>query len=161
MYVTVSLMRNSKAALPWTMFNVSSEYTFAKLLEDVELHLGSNSTVATCSLSATCLLSAAKDYMPSQRVTVDLSFYVVECCTLNGRFILYSKEVVVEQEHSPNPQKNVFVVMMMAAKELKLPPEVFSTPERYEVGRGDHRLHDDIIDFLKGKCLGFSTGTTL
>ena len=23
-----SLMRNSKAALPWTMFNVSSEYTF-------------------------------------------------------------------------------------------------------------------------------------
>ena len=36
------LMRNSKTAFPWTMFNVSSEYTFAKLLEDVELHLGSN-----------------------------------------------------------------------------------------------------------------------
>ena len=87
MYVTVSLMRNSKAASPWTMFNVSSEYTF---LEDVELRLGSNSTVATCSLSAT------KDCMPSQRVTVDLSFYVVECCTLNGRFILYNEEVVVE-----------------------------------------------------------------
>ena len=97
--------------------------------------------------------------MPSQRVTVDLSFYEVECCTLNGRFILYSEEVVVEQEHSPNPQKNAFAVMMMAAKELKLPPKVFSTPERYKVGRGDHRLHDDIIDFLKGKCLGFSTGT--
>ena len=58
----------------WTMFNVSSEYTFAKLLEDVELRLGSNSTVATCSLSAT---------KASQRVAVDLSFYVVECCTLN------------------------------------------------------------------------------
>ena len=70
--------------------------------------------------------------MPSQRVTVDLSFYVV---ALNGRFILYSEEVLVEQEHSPNPQKNDFAVMMMAAKELKLPPKVFSTPERYEVGR--------------------------
>ena len=55
----------------WTMFNVFSEYTFAKLLEDVELRLGSNSTVATCSQSAT------KDCMPSQRVAVDLSFYVV------------------------------------------------------------------------------------
>ena len=55
----------------WTMFNVFSEYTFAKLLEDVELRLGSNSTVATCSQSAT------KECMPSQRVAVDLSFYVV------------------------------------------------------------------------------------
>ena len=47
---------------------------------------------------------------------------------------------------------------MDASKQLKLPAKTFSTPERYEIGRGDHRLHDD-IDFLKERSLGFSPGT--
>ena len=75
---------------------------------------------------------------------------------LNGRFIRY--DVDLQQETSVAPPQNAFTVMMMAARELKFPPKVFSTPERYEIGRGDHRLHDDIIDFLKKRGLGFSPG---
>ena len=36
-------------------------------------------------------------------------------------------------------QRNAISVLMMAAKELKLTPEVFATPEMYEIRRGDHR----------------------
>jgi len=71
---------------------------------------------------------------------------------------LYTDDVIVEEEHKKNPpQKNAFAVMMKAARELEFPPRLFSTPKRYEVGRGDHYLHD-IIYFLKEKSQGFSTG---
>ena len=100
MYVTVSLVKNSRIALPWTMFNASSDHTFAKLFEDVELHIGSGSTSAD-SASASCSISAVKECLPSQRVAVDLSFNVIECCTLNGRFIRY-EQVAVQQENPPD-----------------------------------------------------------
>jgi hypothetical protein len=75
-------------------------------------------------------------------------------------YSIYEIEPVAMQESpASSTQRNAFTVMMSAAKELKFPSKVFSTPERYEVGRGDHRLHDDVVDFLKQKCLGFSPGT--
>ena len=54
-----------------------------------------------------------------------------------------------DQDPPPeHPQRNAFILMMAAARELKLPPKIFAISERYEVGRGDHRLHDDIFKFF-------------
>lgn len=155
MYVTVTVLKNLRVALPWTMFNTSPDHTFAKLFEEVQPRMGSTSTEPG-SARVSCCLSSGKESSPSQRVSVDLSFNVVECCTLNGRFVRF--DVAVHQEPSDNPPRNAYTVMMMAAKELKFPSKVFSTPERYEIGRGDHRLHDDVVDFLRNKGLGFSPG---
>ena len=47
---------------------------------------------------------------------------------------------------------------MTSAKKPRLPPKLL-TPGKYDSGRGDHRLHDDIIDFLGTKKLGFGAGT--
>ena len=44
---------------------------------------------------------------------------------------------------------------MVSARELKLPPKVLSN---YETGRGDLRFHDDVIDYLHERNLGFSPG---
>ena len=41
---------------------------------------------------------------------------------------------------------------MMTAAKLKFPPL------KYEIGSGDYRFHDDIIDFLKERRLGFTPG---
>ena len=68
-------VKNSKVFLTWTMFDASVDYTFAKLFEEVH-QLDSSS--AHCSRIGDCFAS--------QRVAVDLSFNVVECCTLNGRY---------------------------------------------------------------------------
>ena len=40
----------------------------------------------------------------------------------------------------------------MTAAKLKFPPQ------KYEIGSGDYRFHDDIIDFLKERRLGFTPG---
>lgn len=47
---------------------------------------------------------------------------------------------------------------MASTRELKLPSKLLS-PERYGAGRGDHKLHDDIIDFFQTKRLGFVAGS--
>ena len=79
------------------------------------------SQAATESASVKCFLSAIGDCFATQRVAVDLSFNVVECCTLNEQYIRY--EIAAEQEPSVDPpQRNAISVLMMAAKELKLPP---------------------------------------
>ena len=70
----------------------------------------------------------------------------------SGCFIRY--DIAVQKEPSVNAPRNTFTVMMTAAIELKFPPKMFSTPETYEIGRGDHCLHDNIIDFLKERMLG-------
>ena len=76
---------------------------------------------------------------------------------MNGRYVRY--EMATDEQPQITPIRNAFTVLMDASKQLKLPAKTFSTPERYEIGRGDHRLHDDIIDFLKERGLGFSPGT--
>ena len=72
-------------------------------------------------------------------MAVDLSFNVVECCTLNGGYIRY--EIAAEQEPSVDPpQRNAISVLMKAAKESP-PKYLIATPEsRYEIGRGNHHL---------------------
>lgn len=48
-------------------------------------------------------------------------------------------------------------MMMMAAKELKLPPKVFATPERYEIGRGPGITIYMMTSLMKG--MGFNSST--
>lgn len=154
MYVTVSVLVNSKNVQTWAMFLCSEKHRFAKLLDEVRIEPPTG--------RVTCSIFKDKDSFASQGVTVDLNFNVVECCALNSRFIRYS---VIEAEEQRAlsatlpPQKNAFSVMMVAARELRLPSKILSTPERYETGRGDHRVHDDVIDYMKDKGLGFSAGT--
>ena len=139
--------------LPWTMFNSSVDHTFAKLFEEVKQHPGSTIPADLGVSDISCSLSRDREFLPSQRVLVDLSFNVVECCSLNGRYVRY--EVAVQQEDKDHSPRNAFTVMMAASKQLKLPSKLFATPERYEAGRGDHRLHDDVIDFLEREAFGF------
>ena len=92
-------------------------------------------------------MSIKKDSLPSQRVVVDLDFNAVECCTINGRFICYEVQAMPPDQDPPpeHPQRNAFTLMMAAARELNLPPKIFTTTDKYELEKGDHRLHDDII----------------
>ena len=99
MYVTVTVVKNLRLALPWTMFNPSVDHTFAKLFEEVQLRVSSTSTESGFTTVLNCSLSSEKKSSPSQRVSVDLSFNVVECCTLNGPFVRF--DVAVQPEPSP------------------------------------------------------------
>ena len=58
-----------------------------------------------------------------------------------------------------HPQRNAFTVMLTSATELKLPPKILTTNERYEVRRDDRHLHYDIIDLFNHKGFGFSPAT--
>ncbi len=92
-----------------------------------------------------------KGCSPSQRVAIGMHFNVVECYTLNGQCIRFEVQSMLD-EHPPltePSQRGAFTVMIVAAREVKLPSKILTTPERYEIGRGDHRLHDDVIDFIK------------
>ena len=53
-------------------------------------------------------------------------------------------------------RRSTFAVMMNTTKELKLPSIIFSNPEKEEARREDRCLHDDVINFLELKDLGFS-----
>ena len=55
-----------------------------------------------------------------------------------------------------NSSRSVFLVLLASAKESRLPKKLL--PEDAEGGRGDYKLHDDIIDFLAMQKLGFSAG---
>ena len=104
----------------------------------------STSQAATESASVKCFLSTIGDCFASQRVAVDLSFNVVECCTLNGWYICY--EIAAEQEPSVDPpQRNAISVLMMAAKELNPPPP---PPPKYLLHLKGMRLGGEIINRL-------------
>ena len=102
-----------------------------------------------------CTVSPSID--STQQIVVDLSFNVEECCSLNGRYVRYLLQQS-EQEKRPSTLPNAFSILMLSARELKLPSRLL-TPERYESGRGDQRLHDDVISFLETKNLGFGPGS--
>ena len=68
MYVTVSVVKNWRVFLPWTMFDASVDHTFAKLFEEVH-QLDSSS--AHCSTSQAATESASvKCFFYQQLVTV-------------------------------------------------------------------------------------------
>ena len=81
MYVTVSVVKNSRVFLPWTMFDASVDHNFAKLFEEVH-QLDSSSAHCSTSQAAMsvckCEVLFIGDCFASQRVAVDLSFNVVE-----------------------------------------------------------------------------------
>jgi hypothetical protein len=87
---------------------------------------------------------------------VPMAFNIQECCTLNGRYIRFIFQPnIVNDNGEKNGGVNAFSVLMASARELKLPPKILSN---YETGRGDLRLHDDVIDFLRERNMGFSPG---
>ncbi len=153
MYVTVSVLQGNNRIYPWKMFLCSEEQTFVSIFEDIRKNLpeideGTKITRCTLSKSIDC----------AQSVLIELGFNVVECCSLNGQFIRYFVEKV-EKGCNTSTQRNAFTILMTSAKEPRLPPRLL-TPERYESGRGDYRLHDD-IDSLGNKKLGFEAGTEM
>ena len=84
-----------------------------------------------------------------------MAFNVHECCALNRRFIRFVFHTSTVDGRSTSGGVNAFSVLMASARELRLPAKILKS---HETGRGDLRLHDDIIDFLREKSLGFSPG---
>ncbi len=103
-----------------------------------------------------CELSLEMNSAPADRVQVPLCFIVDQCCRMNGTFVRYLYPVP-----SCTPlvsRRNAATVLMSASKQLRWPDKHFSSQEDYDKGNGDKKLHDDIIDFLKTRGLGFSPG---
>ena len=148
MYVTVCVVDGTRKVLPWTMWLCSEEHTFVKLFEEVRTRLPDDSE----RLPTACTLAKATDGL--QQVAVELSFNVVQCCALNGSYIRFALQPEENRSTSSQAQANAFSVMMTCTRKLKLPPKLLPA-EKYEAGKGDQRLHDDVIDFLDMKKLGF------
>ena len=155
MYVTVSVLQGNKRIFPWKMFLISEEHTFVSLFEDIRKDLPESDEGSEAKRITRCSLSKSIDC--TQSVMIELGFNVLECCSLNGQFVRY---IVEERDLNcgTSSQRDAFTVLMTSAKKPRLPPKLL-TPGKYDSGRGDHRLHDDIIDFLGTKKLGFGAGT--
>ena len=151
MYVTVAVFHGARVLLPWTMHLCTEQHTFVQLLEEIRGdHEWPSNNECTCSLTRRA------DSPHSEYVIVPMAFNIQECCTVNGRYIRFIFQPnIVRDSGARNDGVNTFSVLMASARELKLPPKVLSN---YETGRGDLRLHDDIIDFLRERNMGFSPG---
>ena len=55
MYVTVSVVKNSRVFLPWTMFDASVGHNFAKLFEEVHQLDSSSAHCSTSQTATECL----------------------------------------------------------------------------------------------------------
>ena len=150
MYVTLCVFQGARTLLPWTMHLCTGEHTFALLLEEVR---GDNEWPPN---GCTCSLTQRADSPHSESVTVPMAFNVRECCAMNGRYIrFFFPPSTTEDGKSRGGEVNAYSVLMESARESKLPSKLLTN---YETGRGDLRLHDDIIDFLRERNLGFSPG---
>ena len=152
MYVTVSIRQGPKFLLGWTMFESLENDSFATLFEKVQKEYGLTDETFLES-QPVCSLRESRDTVHD--VTVQLGFNVVQCCQLNGRFVqyVYPPPQKRSQDVSSSSQ-SAFTVLLSSAKELHLPKKLL--PENAEGGRGDYKLHDDIVDFLAIQKLGFS-----
>ncbi len=86
-YVTVSVSKGPASVLPWSMYQVEVDWTFAKLLEVVQARLTAGILDENEELK--CYLSQEMKPCLSSRMQVILGFNVVECCRINGKFISY------------------------------------------------------------------------
>ena len=84
MYVNVSVVVVVKEVLKWTMFHVTLEYTFTKLLE-VSLERASTSELE----SSKCKCCSNQDIKQYEKVEVPFEVSVIECCELNGKCICF------------------------------------------------------------------------
>ncbi len=154
MYITVSIRVGLKFILGWSMFDASEADTFTSMLEKLIL----DHTLTDEALSQyqpACSIRESKDTVSD--VAVQVGFNVVLCCQLNGRFVqyVYPQEKRSKQASGSSPI-NAFSILMSAAREQRLPRKLLAKDA--ENGRSDYKLHDDIIDFLATKKLGFSAG---
>lgn len=83
-------------------------------------------------LPTACML--AKDADGLVQVTVELSFNVVGCYTLNGAYIHFALEPEENRSTSSHAQTNAFSVMMTSTRKLKLPPKLLPA-EKHEAGK--------------------------
>ena len=84
MYVNVSVVVVVKEVLKWTMFHVTLEYTFTKLLE-VSLERASTSELE----SSKCKCCSNQNIKQYEKVEVPFEVSVIECCELNGKCICF------------------------------------------------------------------------
>ena len=82
---------------------------------------------------------------------------IQKCCAMNGRYIcfVFPSSTAEDGRSRGGEVKAYSVLMASSARELKLPSKLLMN---YETGRGDLRLHNDIIGFLRERNLGFSPG---
>ena len=110
MYVTVCVVDGTRKILPWTMWLCSEEHSFAKLFEEVRARLPDD-----CErIPTTCTLAKVTDDL--LQVTVELSFNVVGCYTLNGAYIPFTLEPEENGFTSTQAQTNAFSVMMTSTR---------------------------------------------
>ena len=147
-YATICIRKGPASLLPWTMYQVGLDWTFAKLLETGLTRLAP----VMDPEEPECYICKEMDPFLASLVQVMLGYNVFECCRINGNFVWYvysasaSRDIVLPERSAAT------------AKELKWPEMNFKTAEEYQGGNGDKQLYDDIIRFLQSKRLGFVGG---
>ena len=89
------------------MWLCSKQHTFIELFEGVRACLPDD-----CErLPTACMLAKATDSL--QQVTVELSFDVVECCTLNGFGLPFSQKriALLQANHKQMPSLHVIYIV--------------------------------------------------
>ena len=146
MYVNVSIVLGCDELLKWTMYEADNQHTFTKLLEDA---MAKPSCIADINSECKCYLSQDGK---SNKVQVPLEFNVLQCCELNGKWVLF----ILSNDHgassSINIPRSAFELLMASSRKLHLPKEMGSST------RGDIRLYNDIIHFMSNNSLGFHAG---
>ena len=103
--MTICVRKGPASILPWTMYQVELDWSFAKLLE-VLWTKDNNGEEPECYLS--------QDMKPSfsNRVQVMMGFNVIECCRINGNFISYIFSD--SREEVASPQRSATSVLMLS-----------------------------------------------
>jgi len=89
MYLTVSISKGLEIILPWRMFEVQLDWTFAKLLEASLLSVTQPERLLDMHGEPVCELRKEMNAPPAESVQVPLGFNVDQCCKVNGSFVRY------------------------------------------------------------------------
>ena len=133
-YATICIRKGPASLLPWTMYQVGLDWTFA------ETGLTRLAPVMDPE-EPECYICKEMDPFLASHVQVMLGYNVFECCRINGNFVWYvysastSMDIVL-------PERSAATVLMQSAKELKLPEMNFKAAEEYQGGK---QLYDDIM----------------
>ena len=140
------LYKGPASLLPWTMYQVGLDWTFAKLLETGLTRLAP----VMYPEEPECYICKEMDPFLASRVQVMLGYNVFECCRINRNFVWYvysasaSRDIVL-------PERSAATVLMQSAKELKWPEMNFKAEEYTREGSNCMTT----LWFLQSKRLGF------
>ena len=87
MYVTLSIFKGLQSILPWRMFEVHPDWTFAKLLEVSLQSVPQSEWLDADGDEPVCELRKEMNAHSAELVQVPLQFIIDQCCRVNGSFV--------------------------------------------------------------------------